>query len=41
MPARPSVGQAYQQEFYAGEAEDRGKLVGVNESVTIAMGSYQ
>ena len=40
MPARPSVGQAYQQEFYAGQAEDRGKVVGVNESVTIAMGSY-
>ena len=40
MPASPSVGQAYQQEFYAGQAEDRGKVVGVNESVTIAMGSY-
>jgi len=40
MPASPSVGQAYQQEFYAGQAEDRGKVVGVNESVTIAMATY-
>ncbi len=40
MPASPSVGQAYQQEFYAGLAEDRGKVVAVNESVTIAMATY-
>jgi hypothetical protein len=40
MPANPSVGQAYQQEFYEGEAEDRGKVVSVNESVTTPAGSF-
>ncbi|HMB91276.1 MAG TPA: hypothetical protein VKP65_10545 [Rhodothermales bacterium] len=40
MPATPTVGQAYQQEFYAGEAEDRGRVLSVDESVTVAAGSF-
>lgn len=40
MPASPSVGQAYQQEFYEGQAEDRGKVVSLNESVTTPAGSF-
>lgn len=40
MPATPAVGQAYQQEFYAGEAEDRGRVLAVNEAVTVAAGSF-
>ena len=40
MPAEPAVGQAYQQEFYEGEAEDRGRVLSVNEAVTVPTGSY-
>ena len=40
MPATPAVGQAYQQEFYVGVAEDRGQVLNVNESVTVAAGSF-
>ncbi len=40
MPATPTVGQAYQQEFYAGEAEDRARVLAVNESVTVPYGSF-
>jgi len=40
MPANPAVGQAYYQEFYEGEAEDRGKVLGINETVTVPAGSY-
>lgn len=40
MPATPTVGQAYYQEFYAGEAEDRGRVLSVGESVTVPAGSF-
>lgn len=40
MPAAPAVGQAYQQEFYANVAENRGKILSVNEAVTVPPGSY-
>ncbi len=42
MWAAPSehLNEEYYQEYYAGEAEDQGKVVGVNESVTIPFGSY-
>lgn len=40
MPATPTVGQAYYQEFYEGEAEDRGRVVGLNETVTVPAGTW-
>ena len=40
MPAEPKVGTAYHQEYYKGEAEDRGKILAVDESVTGPTGSY-
>jgi hypothetical protein len=40
MPATPAVGQAYYQEFYEGEAEDRGRVVGLNETVTVPAGTW-
>ncbi len=40
MPATPTVGQAYQQEFYEGEAEDRGRILSLNESVAVPAGSF-
>jgi hypothetical protein len=40
MPAHPEVGLAYTQEHYAGEAEDKGKIVAVGERVTVPFGSF-
>ena len=40
MPTTPAVGQACQQAFYTGEAEDCGEVLNVNESVTVAAGSF-
>jgi hypothetical protein len=40
MPAHPEVGLAYTQEHYAGEAEDKGKVVGLGELVTVPFGSF-
>ena len=39
MPASPRVGDGYQQEFYPGQAEDRGVVLSVDESVNVAFGS--
>lgn len=33
MRADPQVGDAYRQEFFAGEAEDMGEVIGVGETV--------
>ena len=40
MPARPEVGLAYTQEHYAGEAEDKGRIVALGEHVTVPFGSF-
>ncbi len=40
MPAQPTVGQAYYQEFYEGEAEDRARVLSTNEAVTVPYGSF-
>jgi hypothetical protein len=40
MPADPEVGLAYTQEHYASEAEDKGEIVGVGESISIPYGSF-
>ncbi len=41
MPGDPQVGDAYYQEFYPGEAEDQAEVVSLNESVTVAYGSFE
>ncbi len=41
MPARPQVGDSYAQEFYQGEAEDRGEVLALDATVTVPYGSYQ
>lgn len=40
MPATPAVGQAYQQEFAEGEAEDRGRVLGLGETVKVPAGTF-
>jgi hypothetical protein len=40
MPAEPTVGLAYTQEHFAGEAEDKGKIVAIGEQVTVPYGSF-
>lgn len=40
MPARPEVGTAYRQEYYEGEAEDRGQVLARGESVKVPAGAY-
>lgn len=40
MPARPEVGHAFRQEFYAGEAEDMGEILEIGAAKQIGLGSY-
>jgi hypothetical protein len=40
IPPRPEVGLSYRQEFYAGEAEDRGRILSLDELVDVPFGSY-
>ncbi len=40
MRADPQVGDAYRQEFFAGEAEDMGEVIGVGESVSVPFGEF-
>lgn len=40
MRAEPAVGDAYRQEFYAGEAEDMGEVLEVGATLTIGLGEY-
>jgi hypothetical protein len=40
MAAHPEVGLAYTQEHYAGEAEDKGRIVALGEHVTVPFGSF-
>jgi hypothetical protein len=41
MPADPTVGHAYRQEFYPDVAMDLGEVVRVGERTTVAAGSYE
>jgi hypothetical protein len=41
MPGAPTVGQSYRQEYYAGQAEDMGEVVSLEESVTVPYGSVE
>ena len=40
MPADPKVGLAYRQEFYAGEAEDRGEILRLDARAEVPFGSF-
>ena len=40
MPANPTVGESYRQEYYAGEAEDMAEVVALDESVATTFGSF-
>ena len=40
MKARPRVGDDYRQEFYEGEAEDRAKVLALDEQVSVPFGSF-
>jgi hypothetical protein len=40
IPPNPSVGAAYRQEHYADEAEDRGKVLSLDERVDVPFGSF-
>jgi hypothetical protein len=40
MPAEPRVGDAYRQEYYAGEAEDMMKIVAVDGTARVPAGAY-
>jgi hypothetical protein len=41
MPAQPAVGLAYRQEYYAGEAEDAGEILSLDEKVDVPYGSFE
>ena len=40
MPAEPKVGLAYTQEHYAGQAEDKGRIVRLGAHVAVPFGSF-
>jgi hypothetical protein len=41
MPAHPKVGMRYRQEFFKGHAEDRAKIVSLNERVKVPLKRYR
>jgi hypothetical protein len=41
VPARPEVGMRYRQEYSAGEAEDRGEVLSLDERATVPFGSFE
>lgn len=41
MYADPVVGESYRQEYYKGEAEDMAKLLSLDETVELDMGTYE
>jgi hypothetical protein len=40
MPAQPRVGLAYREEYYAGEAEDAGKVLSLDEKAQVPYGTF-
>jgi hypothetical protein len=40
MPADPEPGMTYRQEYYAGEAEDKGEIVSVGEQAQVPFGHF-
>jgi hypothetical protein len=41
MPADPQVGLEYRQEYYAGEAEDRGEIASLDEQAQVPFGHFR
>ncbi|MEX0817410.1 MAG: hypothetical protein WD027_08180 [Gaiellales bacterium] len=41
LPAAPKVGMTYRQEYYAGEAEDNGEILSLEERVEGPFGSFE
>ncbi|MGH9186574.1 MAG: hypothetical protein ACRD0U_12280 [Acidimicrobiales bacterium] len=40
MQANPRVGETYRQEYYAGEAEDMGEVLSLDERASVPFGSF-
>ena len=40
VPANPEAGMTYRQEYYAGEAEDRAKILSLDEHVEVPYGAF-
>jgi hypothetical protein len=40
LPGNPQVGDAYAQEYYAGQAEDEGEILALDEKVTVPAGVF-
>lgn len=40
VPGKPEIGMTYRQEYYAGEAEDRGKVLSLDEHVEVPYGAF-
>jgi hypothetical protein len=40
VPADPAVGMTYRQEYYAGEAEDEGEVLSLDERAEVPFGSF-
>jgi hypothetical protein len=40
LPGKPRVGMAYRQEYYAGEAEDNGEILSLDEKAEVPFGSF-
>jgi hypothetical protein len=41
MPAQPEPGMTYRQEYYAGEAEDQGAIVSLEQQAEVPAGHYK
>jgi hypothetical protein len=41
VPPDPKVGMFYRQEYYAGQAEDRAKILSLDERAEVPFGSYE
>jgi len=40
MPGEPQIGQSYREEFYTGEAEDRGEILSLTEQAEVPAGHF-
>jgi hypothetical protein len=40
VPGEPEVGLAYRQEYYAGEAEDAGEIISLDEQAEVPFGAF-
>lgn len=40
IPANPEVGEAYRQEYYKGQAEDKAKVINIDAQASVPFGSF-